>query len=252
MAERSPWWGPLAVLVLLVATDMAPTPVAAQELTQAQQYFESGRAYHLGEGGKKADLEKALQQYLLALRADPQFFEAHVNAGKAYYARKDYRRAKVHFSDAIKIARQRDDLSAADEAKISSDLGGCYFKEGNLKEAEKWFRGAVGLNPAQPEAHYNLINLLLSDDREQEARQQLQVAIAQAPSERYGIFQGRLKTQESYAAWNPLWLKIAAGIGLGGGVLFAILRAIRTGGQQTKGSSKGAARKAGAGKGKRS
>lgn len=244
MAEPRRWRVfTIALVGVALAVTLTAPQVLAQELTQAQQYFQSGRAYHLGEDGKKADLEKALRQYLLALSADPQFFEAHVNAGKTYVARKDYRRAKVHFSDAIKIARQRPDLTAVDEAQISSDLGVCYFKEGKLKEAEKWFRGAVGLNPAQPEAHYNLINLLLSDERQAEARQQLQVAIEAAPSERYGIFQGRLKTQESYAEWNPLWLKIAVGAALGGAVLLAMLRAV-------KGSGKGGSKAGGKGNAK--
>lgn len=199
----------------------------AQSLTQAQQYFQQGTQYHVGSDGFKVDLEKALRFYLQALRLDPQFYEAHVNAGKVYYGRKDYRRAKVHFSDAIKIARRRDDIEPTAEAGISSDLGGCYYKEGNLPEAEKWFRGAIGLDPSLVEAHYNLINLLLSNDRQAEARQQLRLAAQVAPSGRYGIFEGRLTTQESYAEWNPLWLKIALAVAVGGGALFGALRATR-------------------------
>ena len=148
-----------------------------------------------------------------------------MNAGK------DYRRAKVHVSDAIKSARARRDIPASDEAKISLDIGGCYYKEGKLKEAEKWFRGAVGLDPTLTEAHYNMINLLMSDGREEEARKHLVVAAAAAPSERYGIFQGRLTTQDSYTEWNPLWFKIAAGVAIAGAVLFFVLKAGRSRGR---------------------
>ena len=216
----------------------AMTAAPAQSLTQAQQYFQQGRQYHLGEDGRKVDLEKALRYYLQALRANPQLYEAHVNAGMAYYARKDYRRAKSHFSDAIKTARSRGDISPKAEAKISSDLGTCYFKEGNLREAEKWFRGAVGLDPTLVEAHYNLINLLMSGERVEDARRQIIVAAEAAPSERYGIFEGRLKTQATYSDWNPInrlargsphWLKFVVGAVLAGGVLVAILRAVRGG-----------------------
>ena len=97
----------------------AMTAAPAQSLTQAQQYFQQGRQYHLGEDGRKVDLEKALRYYLQALRANPQLYEAHVNAGMAYYARKNYRRAKSHFSDAIKTARSRGDISPKAEAKSS-------------------------------------------------------------------------------------------------------------------------------------
>ena len=175
------------------------TATPAQTPTQAQQYFLQGRQYHLGEGGKKVDVEKALRYYLQALRADPQFYEAHVNAGKSYYARKDYVRAIKHFNAAIISARGRDDISAQAEARISSDMGGCYYKAGKLADAEKWFRGAVGLDPSLVEAHYNLINLLFSDEREEEAIRQMAIATEAAPSERYGIFRGRQATQESKA-----------------------------------------------------
>ena len=45
----------------------APT----QSLTPAQQYFQQGRQYHLGQDGRKVDLEKALRFYLQALRFNP-------------------------------------------------------------------------------------------------------------------------------------------------------------------------------------
>jgi tetratricopeptide (TPR) repeat protein len=223
------WRVSIGVVVLaLMATSLAAQN-ETRRLTPAQQQFELGLELHLGLGDQPVDIDKALRHYLLALRADSQFFEAHVNAGKAYYARKDYRRAKVHFSNAVKIARSRQDISASVEAEISSDLGGCYFKEGNLKEAEKWFRGAVGLDSTLPEGHYNLINLLMSDGREEEARRHIEVAAVSAPSERYAIFEGRLTTQESYAEWNPLWLKIVAGVALAGVALSFLLRAVRSG-----------------------
>ena len=204
------------------------TATPAQTPTQAQQYFLQGRQYHLGEGGKKVDVEKALRYYLQALRADPQFYEAHVNAGKAYYARKDYVRAIKHFNAAIISARGRDDISAQAEARISSDMGGCYYKAGKLADAEKWFRGAVGLDPSLVEAHYNLINLLLRQDRIVEARQHLATAQQAAPSERYGIFVGRLQTKDSYASWNPLWLKVVIGVAAVVTIALIVFRAVGT------------------------
>jgi tetratricopeptide (TPR) repeat protein len=98
---------PSVVIGIAIVLGLLSMSSSAQNLTQAQQYFQQGREYHLGEGGRKVDLEKALRSYLQALRVDPRFYEAHVNAGKVYYKRKDYRRAKGHFSDAIKSARKQ-------------------------------------------------------------------------------------------------------------------------------------------------
>jgi tetratricopeptide (TPR) repeat protein len=119
-------------------------------------------------------------------------------------------------------------VSAADEAGIASDLGGCYFQDGQLKEAERWLRGAIGLDPTLAEAHYNLINLLLRKERIAEARQQLAIAEQQAPSERYGIFIGRLQTQESYASWNPTWLKIVVALAAVVAIALLVFRAVGT------------------------
>lgn len=216
----------LAAVLLL-----APAGTAAEERAAAQELFRQGRAFHTGEGGVEADPEKALRLYLQALKAYPSFYEAHVNAGKIYYGRKDYRRAKGHLSEAIKLARARRDISAADEARISSDLGSCYFQEGNHAEAEKWFRGALGLDDGLVEAHYNLINLLLATDRRDEARQRIKAAAELAPSSQYAVFEGRLKSGDAHDAWNPQWLKVGVGGVVLGLIGLAVLRKILGGGR---------------------
>ena len=214
----------LRVFVLVALTAAA---AAAQGLAQAQEHFQQGRAYHTGEGRVEVDLEKALRHYLQAIKIHPTFYEAHVNTGKIYFARNDYRRAKYHLNEAIKQARGRPDIPPSEEARITSDLGSCFHKEGNLAAAEKWFRGAIHLDPGLVEGHYNLINLLLADERPEEARQQMRTAQQLAPSPRYGIFEGRLQTRETYAEWNPTWLKIAvAGVVVGAG-LYTLLRRLR-------------------------
>lgn len=220
-------------IVLGLALCLIAANAWAQQLTQAQQLFQQGRQYHTGSDGKKVDLEKALRHYLLALRSNPSLYEAHVNAGQVYYARKDFRRAKVHFSDAVTSARGRGDISSEAEAKVSSDLGGCYYQEGNIKEAERWFRGAVGLDPTLVEAHYNLINLLFSSGREPEALRQMAIATELAPSGRYGIFRGRQATQESTAESNRL-IFIAVAVAFGGAIVLVVLRSVGGGGRKKK------------------
>lgn len=176
-----------------------------QELTQAQQYFQQGYAHHTGEG-VEADVEVALRYYREALKLDPAMYEAHANAGRAYYALENWPRAQHHLSRAIAIARERDDLGAKDEATISNDLASAFYRDGSLVKAEKWFRYAIGRDPTLPEGHYNLINLLVGSDRIDEAKAALAVAARQAPSPRYGLFEGRMRSRESHAEWNPDWV----------------------------------------------
>lgn len=215
----SPWLT-AAALVALVSV------VAAQELTQAQQNFQQGYAYHTGEGVDQ-DLETALRYYREALKLEPGMYEAHANAGRAYYATGKYRRAEHHLSQAITIAREREDLSEGDEAMIANDLGSCFYTEGRMVEAEKWFRYAIGRQPALVEAHYNLINLLVGAGRVDEARAAIAAAVKQAPSPRYGLFEGRLRSQQSHDEWNPDWMIPAIVIFFGSLVIYALYQKSR-------------------------
>ena len=193
---------------------------------EAKQDFQKGYQYHTAEGDRQ-DLGKALQYYRRAIKADPTLFPALSNAALIYYARRDYRKARHFFSEAINAARGDPEISSAQIAKSYSDLGGCYFQEGNLGKAEQWFRASIQLDPGLVEAHFNLINLLLKAERIDEARRSIEMANLAAPSTRYGLFEGRLKSRESGEEWNPLWMKVLAVGLLSGIVLFAVYRALK-------------------------
>ncbi|MEC8993551.1 MAG: tetratricopeptide repeat protein [Candidatus Latescibacterota bacterium] len=223
MADCRQWLG-----FGLALTILCPSTSEAQQLDASQQAFLQGYSHQTGADGKKIDIELALRFYAQALRLRPQFYEAHANAGQIYYERRKYKRAIKHFTEAVRLARGREDVSTVEEARVSSNLGGCYFQQGQLKEAERWIRGAISLDPALVEAHYNLINLLLRHDRIVEARQHLAAAQQAAPSERYGIFVGRLQTKDSYASWNPLWLKVVIGVAAIVTIALIVFRAVGT------------------------
>ena len=185
---------------------------SGQPLTPpAQEAYQKGYAHHTGEG-QKQDLEAARRYYHQAVKLDPTLFPALSNLALIYYGTKNYKQAKKYYIAAIKAARGSDEITTRQEAKVSSDLGGCYYQEGNQLEAEKWFRAAIGYDSALVEAHYNLINLLLSQDRRKEARLALTLASQMAPSTRYGLFEGRLRGKQSWDEWNPTWVKVIVGL----------------------------------------
>jgi|GEM_PF-724809 len=201
--------------------------VEAQSLTAAQGAFQKGYAYHTGEG-QEADLDLARRYYLQAVKLDPSLFPALSNLALIYYGTKDHKKAKYYYSKAIKAARASDEISLQQEAKVSSDLGGCHYQEGNLREAERWFRAAITHDSGLVEAHYNLINLLLKEDRREEARLAMAVAEQVAPSTRYGLFEGRLRGKQSWDEWNPGWVKVIAGTVVVGIILLSLVRWIRS------------------------
>jgi tetratricopeptide (TPR) repeat protein len=199
---------------------------AAQELSSTpREVFREGYAWHTGEG-RTPDLTKALRFYRQAIKADPDLFEAFSNAGLIYIALEDYKNAEYYLGQAIRLAREREDIDVGAEAKVSSDMGSCYYKWGDYREAEKWFRGAIRIDPGLSEARYNLINLMLKEERREEVQDALSVAARLAPSDRYGIFEGRLKGRESWID-NPLWVKLLAGLLLVAFVLYVAYAAAK-------------------------
>ena len=162
---------------------------------KAREYFEKGYRYHTGEEGAP-DLKRALSYYNKALRLDPQLFAALYNAGLAYYARKDYRRARILFTKAAVAARREGERAKEYESMARNGLGSALQKQKKYKAAEQQFRAAIHLYPALVEAHYNLINLLIEQERWEEAKRAMQAAEKAAPSSRYEIFTGRLRGRE--------------------------------------------------------
>ncbi|MCC7264843.1 MAG: tetratricopeptide repeat protein [Candidatus Latescibacteria bacterium] len=208
------------VFVCLWLMALRAAPIAAQNL-RAQQLFAEGLDYQFGKGGLKVDAQQALDHYLQAIHDDPDFFKPLYSAGFIYYERGDLGNARKYLGMAISAARGK---SAADEAMASTAYGGCYLKEGKHREAEKWLRAAVRLNPTLPEAHVNLINCYLAQDRVAEARRAITDARLQAPHPIYQKLEARIAGNEGWGLTTPEGLRalgIAAAVGL---ILVVVMR----------------------------
>ncbi|MSR81567.1 MAG: tetratricopeptide repeat protein [Candidatus Latescibacteria bacterium] len=116
---------------------------------------------------------------------------------------------------AISSARGK---SASDEAMASTAYGSCYHQEGKFKEAEKWLGAAVRLNPGLAEAHVNLVNCYLAQDRVEEARKVITDAKEQAPHPIYKKLEARIAGNEGWGRGTPETLRVL-GIGLGLGLV---------------------------------
>ena len=165
-------------------------------------------SYQTGEGVEK-DLDLALEYYDDALKFDPELFPALFNSAQIYYDREKFKKSSRRFKQAAASARASGAKAASLEARALSGLGSCYQKTDKPKSAEKWFRAAIRKDPKLVEAHYNLINLLVAAEREEEARKALGVADRLAPDSKYGIFEGRLKAKEGQEATKAVSGKVA-------------------------------------------
>jgi tetratricopeptide (TPR) repeat protein len=209
---------PLALLLLAWLAAVSASPLYAQP-ARAEEHFSQGLDYQFGKGGLRADPQQALEQYLQAITLAPEYFKPLYSAGYLYYERGDYANARKYLGMAISASRGK---SAADEAMASTAYGSCYHQEGKFKEAEKWLRAAVRLNPGLPEAHVNLVNCYLAQDHVQEARKAIAEARQQAPHPIYQKLEARIAGSEGWQVGTPEGMR-ALGIGLGVGLLLLLL-----------------------------
>ena len=171
----------------------------------AEQDYQKGEQFHLGRD-VEPDLDMALRYYGRALKAAPEMFPALYNAAHIYYTQEEYGRAARYFTKAVKAARK--DKTPEREALARSNLGSCFQKQGEVEKAEKQFRAAVQLDRSLVDAHVNLVNLLVSEEKWDEAEKALEAGRRLAPSARYGLFEGKIKGGASRDEWEPLELKV--------------------------------------------
>lgn len=209
---------PLSLFLLAWLIGASATPSPAQP-GRAEQLFAQGLNCQFGQGGLKADENQALQFYLQAIKLDSDYFKPLYSAGFIYYQRGDYGNARKYLGMAISSARGK---SASDEAMASTAYGSCYHQEGKFKEAEKWLRAAVRLNPGLAEAHVNLVNCYLAQDRVQDARKAITDAKEQAPHPIYKKLEARIAGSEGWGRGIPETMRVL-GIGMGLGLVALLL-----------------------------
>lgn len=208
----------LFLLAWLIGGSAAPSPA---QPGRAEELFVQGLNCEFGQGGIKADENQALDFYLQAIKLDPDFFKPLYSAGFIYYQRADYGNARKYLGMAISAARGK---SASDEAMASTAYGSCFHREGKYKDAEKWLRAAVRLNPGLAEAHVNLINCYLAQDRVQEARKAIADAQQQAPHPIYKKLEARIAGNEGWGMGSPQAVRV---LGIGLGIVFIALLLLR-------------------------
>ena len=179
--------------------------------------FNLGFQYQSGDG-VAVDLDMAQRYYKRALDKEPRLFPALYNTALIYYAKERFKDSRLFFVKAAKSAQNSG--SKKDEALARNGLGTCYQKTEKKAKAEAEFTAAIQLETTFVEAHYNLINVLVSEERMDEAKAAKDRAEHFAPSDRYGKFEGRMRGWESRAAWGSMEVKVAILIMIAGLFLY--------------------------------
>jgi len=159
------------------------------------------------ESEQKGKPDAAIEHYEAALRLAPEYYPAHNNLGALYIGKSDFKSAEEQFREAVRVdqneAQAYFNLSNVlmltkrfSEAETTLDQGlqrrpdsafgyflqGClYGQAGKPAEAEKSLQNALRLDPKMPQAHLQLVNIYLQQNRRQDAITQLQAFLQDFP-----------------------------------------------------------------------
>ncbi|MEW6381748.1 MAG: tetratricopeptide repeat protein [bacterium] len=150
--------------------------LALDEFRHALVWAEYPEIYHnlsiaCDKLGKKDEAMTAIEQ---ALRIDPNYAEAHTQAGNLFLSQANLDKAAAHFETAIRIDSQN--------TSAYHNLGLIYGSQGKPDLAIQYCRQAISLDPNNPEAHNNLGSIYLNQGRFAEALEELKKAVALRPA----------------------------------------------------------------------
>ena len=135
----------------------------------------AGRAYlKASAAAAKGDRANAIRHLQKAVRAHPEFFEAHYNLGVHYQALEQWDNATRAYLRAIELRKNT--------ARPNFNLGVIYHNQGILDQAIQRYRQALEYDPSFAEAHQALGEARFQQGRPYAAEQHLETATRLAPA----------------------------------------------------------------------
>jgi tetratricopeptide (TPR) repeat protein len=129
----------------------SPEPPAIQHYNRAEEFF------------RTAQWQKAIDEYRLAVEADPNFADAYMGWGDIYYRTGQYYLAIAYFEESISIKPS---------PFTYRFLGDSYIRIGNHRQAEKSYRQALEIDPNYVGARAALEDLLAARSKDNETVQE--------------------------------------------------------------------------------
>ena len=121
------------------------------------------------------DFEKAMTSYRAAIRLDPRHYNAWYGLGTVYYRQEKYELSEYHFRHALGINSR--------SSVLFCYLGMAQHALRRTGDALELLQRAVALDAKNPLAKYEKASVLLSDDKFQEALEELEELKTVAPRE---------------------------------------------------------------------
>jgi Ca-activated chloride channel homolog len=149
--------------VAIALTGFSVRPVTATEQVQdAGTYYEQG--VNFLKTGKFEDAVKAFKE---AIKLKPDYADAHLGLGDAYYQLYDFKKRLESYKQAVRYQ--------PDSAVAHTNLADAYHDTGDYKKAITSYTEAIRLNPRAAELHYKLGALYWHQNKEKAALAEYQI-----------------------------------------------------------------------------
>jgi len=147
----------------------------------AEEWFEVAMTLD----GNEDTLSEAAEAYRQAIKAAPEWIEAHINLGTALFHLKQLEESRAAFFSAVRIDGHH--------ALAHFNLGCICDRLGDLDRAIREFRAALECAPEMAEAHLNLALVYEKVNRKGESKRHFAAYVRYDPNGRWVEFaQGRL------------------------------------------------------------
>jgi type IV pilus assembly protein PilF len=191
----------IAILIVVMMLAGCTTTASKKEAGESRNAAENRARIHTELGAAYfgiGQMSVAVQELKAAISADPDYGPAHTQLGLVYMTLKEDTLAEQSFERALKI--DPDDSSANNNYGLFlcqrkrekeamkyfatalknplyttpentyTNTGICLHMQGNDEKAEQWFRKALALQPNQPQALYQLSDIVFKRGDLTEAR----------------------------------------------------------------------------------
>lgn len=149
---------------------------AKEQFYLALKYVPGYPEAHVNLGlvySEEGDEQQAIQHYQTALLNEPGMLQANVNLGLIHYRAKRYDAAIEHFETALKTDPRR--------AQIYQNLAAALVAVGRLSEAADRYREALAYDPHNSDVRRGLAALFVETGRIEDARNEYATLVARDP-----------------------------------------------------------------------
>ena len=130
---------------------------------------------------KESRYDEAIASYMKFLELNPGLYQIQVSIADCYREKGEFEKATSLYNEVLRQAESDAALGREMKAKSQAGIGNCYLKQGNLQEAQDYFRKSIETSPDDEILAYNVGEIFFSNQKLDEAIQYFELAAKVKP-----------------------------------------------------------------------